>query len=66
MRWSQPLPSVSSQAGPNWSRLYPVLGARPLTCSSSAVANADCGAAFVPAAATSTCGASSGAANEAA
>jgi hypothetical protein len=35
LRWSQPSWSVSAQAGPNWARAYPVLGARPFTGSAA-------------------------------
>ena len=40
MRVSQPLWSTSSQAGPNCARLYPVIGARPLTGKVASTASA--------------------------
>src|SRR6185312_14096564 len=40
LRWSQPSWSVSAQAGPNWARAYPVLGARPFTGSAASAASA--------------------------
>ena len=39
-RVSQPLPSVSNHAGPNWALEYPVRGARPLTGKFSAALSA--------------------------
>jgi hypothetical protein len=40
LRVSQPLWSTSDHAGPNWSRSYPVFGARPFTGSASSTATA--------------------------
>lgn len=40
LRVSQPLWSTSAHAAPNWSRLYPVFGARPFTASVSSTVSA--------------------------
>ena len=40
LRVSQPLRSTSAHAWPNWSREYPVFGARPLTGNSASAAAA--------------------------